>query len=352
MRKILIAIIMAVATTATAQKLKVETQVIDVGQVAFGSPVSASFKLKNKSSKTAEITNVETSCGCTTATLAANSIAGGKDISLTATFDGQTMGHFQKQIWVYEAGRKNAIELTMKGIVVAEIHDFQGSYPFTLGQINCDGMDIEFDDVNHGQNPTQEIHIHNNTGEFIQPVVMRLPSYLQAEVSPTRIAPNRGGVVTFTLLSDKVRDYGLTQTSVFLGKFPGDKVSMDKEITTSVVLLPSFEGIGEEQMQYMPHIELSQNTLSMSQMSGKPAKLKGEVIIQNTGRTDLEIRSMQMFTPGLRLSLSSQKIAPGAQAKLKIQADKTQLRNQHTRPRILMITNDPQSPKVVIEITE
>lgn len=346
---ILLLTALAFTMTAGAQRLTTQTKVIDLGQVLYDNPVTAVFEMKNKSSRQVLIEKIETACGCTTVETDDMLIAGGKSFSLRTTYDARMLGHFYKQLWVYEQGVKQPMELVLKGVVVSELQDFSGSYPYTIGQILSDSREIEFDDVNRGQSPTQEIHIFNNTGETIQPVVMHLPAYLSAEVSPTRIAANKGGTVTFTLHSDKLRDMGLSQTSVFLGKYPGDKVAIDKEITTSVVLLPSFEGIVQE--QYAPHAELSQTTMSLSSMTGKPTKLKGEITIHNTGQVALNIRSLQMFTSGLRVSLPKQSIEPGEQVKLKVQANREELKGKH-RPRILMITNDPKNPKIVIEITE
>lgn len=352
MKKILSITMLIVGMTASAQKLTTTTDVMDVGQVVFNTPASATFELKNKSSKPIIIRNIETSCGCTTATGSVTTVPGGGSFEIVATYDGKTMGHFNKQIWVYEDDTKQPTELTLRGVVVEEVEDFAGNYPYTIGQIKSDVQDIEFDDVFRGQMPQQEMHIFNSTSETIQPVIMHLPSYLRAEVSPTKIRPNKGGVITFTLLSDKLNDLGLSQSRVFLGKYPGDKVAVEKEITTSVVLLPSFGNSKVIEVWEAPQIELASKKLSMSEMTGKPNKLKGEIFIKNTGRSTLDIRSLQMFTAGLRVSLPKQKIEPNEIVKVKIQVDSVTLKKQHTRPRILMITNDPKNPKVIIEITE
>jgi len=52
---------------------------------------------------------------------------------------------------------------------------------------------------------------------------------------------------------------------------------------------------------------------------------------------------------GLQLSLNKTKLAPGEYAKLKITAVERDLRLVKS-PRILMITNDPNRPKVIIEV--
>ena len=85
-------------------------------------------------------------------------------------------------------------------------------------------------------------------------------------------------------------------------------------------------------------------------MTGKANKLRSEITIQNTGKTTLEISSLQMFTAGMQISLGKSKLAPTETTKLKIQIDSEELKKQKSRPRILMITNDPKKPKVMIEI--
>ena len=154
---------------------------------------------------------------------------------------------------------------------------------------------------------------------------------------------------TLKLDSRKLRDLGLTQTSVFLGKKPGEKVSLDKEISVSAVLLPDFDNMSETQLANAPKINLSETTLDLGSFGDKSSK-SGIIFIDNTGRSELDIRSMQMFTSGMSVKLNKSKLKPGEQAKLKITVNKKLLRSARSKPRVLMITNDPTQPKVVVKV--
>ncbi len=345
----IVIILSAIASQSFAQKLSTTTPIYDCGQVLFRQPVTTQFVLNNKTSKQITISEVLTSCGCTTGTPRTTTVESGANIVVDATYDAKQLGHFQKEIWVYEEGQSKPLELILKGVVVTEIKDFSGNYPFTLGQIRADGNEIEFDGVNKGSVASKRIHILNSTGETIEPVVMHLPDWLKAEVSPTRMGPEQGGEITFTLLSNKMRNMGLSQTNVFLGKYPGDKVSQDKEIPISVVLIPSIQDLDTNDPT-APRVQLSATELKKSEMSGKPEKLKGEIVVQNTGKSTLEISSLQMFTIGIQVSLGKMKLQPGESTKLKVQVNSMELQQTKTRPRILMITNDPNQPKVTVEI--
>ena len=336
------------ALSAHAQHINANQEVVNVGQVLFKQPVKAEFKLKNKGFRTLHIQDVKTSCGCITASFP-ETVAVGKDFTVSAVYDAQTLGHFYKQVAIYSNASKEPLVLTMQGVVVSEIKDFVGTYDFTLGDLKVDVNDIEFDDVNRGDRPSKKIHIFNNSNQVAQPVFMHLPSYLTAEMSPSRIAPHHSGTAVLYLDSRKLRDFGLTQTNIYLGFAPGDKVSEQKQLQVSTILLPAFQRMTEQELALAPKLKLSTDSLDLGSFYGRK-RLKGEIELINTGRSPLEVRNLQMFSNGLEISLNKTKIEPGGQAKLKVTAIAGQIKEPKRVQRILMITNDPDKGKVVIKI--
>ena len=352
MKKIFISASLLVLASlgASAQRIEAVSKIVDCGQVAYKTPATAEFELKNKSGRTIHINDVRMSCGCTEVNYPKGEIKDDDSFTVRVTYDAKTMGHFDKLVDIYTDGSKKPVMLRMRGNVVREIVDFGGAYDFKLGLISADCNDVEFDDVNRGERPQKKIHIRNTTGETIQPVVMHLPDYLTADVSPSKIAPGHGGIVTVTLDSKHLKDMGLTQTSVYLGTFPGDRVAHEKEISVSAVLLPKFDNLTAKQLANAPKLYLSTTDLNLGAFAGKK-KLKGEVIIRNDGKSTLNIKNLQMFTVGLQVSLNKQNLKPGESAKIKVTAEERLIKSARSKPRILMITNDPNQPKVTIKIT-
>ena len=155
-----------------------------------------------------------------------------------------------------------------------------------------------------------------------------------------------------TLNSSELRDYGLTQNTIYLAGNPGDKISPDHEISVSAILLPSFLGITDAQRQYAPKLQLSKEKVDTAGAAADAAEKKKSDVIElaNVGRSELEISSLQLFTGGLTVSLGKKRLSPGERTKLKFTAVRDELKKVRTRPRILMITNDPSKPKVTITI--
>ena len=94
---------------------------------------------------------------------------------------------------------------------------------------------------------------------------------------------------------------------------------------------------------------MSSTEVDFTNFEGKKKKTS-ELILQNTGKTTLKITSMQLFTTGLKVTLSQQTLEPNEIATLKITGIAADMAKLRRSPRILMITNDPDHPKVVIVI--
>ena len=336
------------SATAKAQRLTIVKGEVDCGKTAYEVPVTATFELRNKGGKKLYIRKVHTDCGCTDVKYPTDGIDGGDRFTVTLTYDARQLGHFNKTVGIYTNASDKPVYLRMKGVVLADYVDYSKSYPYTVGNLCVDRLDLEFENVNKGEHPTQEIRMVNNGTTVLSPNMMHLPDYLSAVMQPENLAPGKTGKMVVTLVSEKLRNYGLTQTSLHLANKPGDKVSADNEVVASAVLLPDLSLYQGVQRQYAPHMKLSTEQLNI--VFDKKTKKKGEIIITNTGRSDLIISSLQLFTAGLRVELSKSVLPPGGTAKLRVTAVRSELAKVRTKPRVLMITNDPDKPHVTINV--
>ena len=342
--KLLIMALMALtATTANAQRLSVTNTTIDIGRTGYEIPVTATFELRNRGLRRLIIEDVKPDCNCTKVEYPKGEIGVGDKFTIRVTYDARQLGHFNKQVAVVSNASKKPVYLTMTGVVLADLQDYSGSYPYDFNKLLTDADNLEFDNVQKGEERMFEMRIMNNGNKTMQPNVLHLPAYLSATAYPEHLQPGHSGKMVFTLHSDKIRDYGLTQTTVYLAQQLGEKVNSETEIGVSAVLLPPVS-----QMANAPQLELSDSTLNIV-FAGK-AKKSGDIVLVNKGQSPLVISSLQMFTPGLKVTLSKSQLKPGEQTKLKITAVAEDLKKVRSVPRVLMITNDPNHSKVVITV--
>ena len=330
---------------AGAQKLSVNKRVIDVGRTGFEVPVTATFELRNKGSKTLVISEVKPDCGCTEASVVKNNIAPGERFTIRLTYDARQLGHFTKQVAIYSNATQKPVVLAMKGVVLPDVVDYSNRYPYDMNGLLTSIHSVEFDDVKKGEHPEVEISLLNNTEEVMQPNVLHLPPYLTALAMPETLEPGRSGKMILTLNSNNLSSFGLTQSTVYLARKLGDRIKSDIALPVSVVLLPDMAAFDGQNSQQAPRLQLSSDSLVLDQNHRN-----GTITLTNRGQSPLNISSLQMFTGGMKVKLDKRLLQPGETAHLKVTADLAQLRKSRTRPRVLMITNDPQHAKVVIRV--
>ena len=73
--QIISAILLLTAMGASAQDIAIENKNIDCGQVVFKHPVTAEYVMKNNGASPLTISDVRTSCGCTTVSYPKEAIA-------------------------------------------------------------------------------------------------------------------------------------------------------------------------------------------------------------------------------------------------------------------------------------
>ena len=341
--------VMACLSGYAQPKATFEQKVYEFGTILWKNPVKAVFKVKNDGNKPLVISNVTTSCGCAVADWTKEPIAPGASGVVSSTFDAKALGRFMKTVGVYCNASNKPIYLTLRGEVTADIAKAGFTHPQEIGAIRLSESTIEFDDAHKGDKPTFELLVANTSNEAYEPVLMHLPPYLKAVAEPTRIMRKGTGKIKVTLDTDKLPKFGLTTATVYLARFPGDKVGDNNAIPVSAVLLPDFSNLTQHQRLNPPVVEISDTELTIGALGAQEKKVL-QVVVKNTGKSNLEITDLQVFDPSLGVQLRKRVLKPGASTKMKITVYGKYLKNLKGTPRVLMITNDPKQPKIIVKV--
>ena len=302
----------AVALTAAAQpRFSSNKETHNFGQIEWKHPASAQYVITNTGDQPLVLTEVDPSCACSVVQWTQTPIAPGDKGIITVEFDAKALGHFDKSIAVYSNAQPDLAYLHFTGEVVREIKDFTKTYPYLIGQIRIDKNEIDFPDTHRGAKPVIRIGVVNLSDRSYEPVLMHLPSYLDMKVEPSVLQKGERGLITLTLNTEKLTDLGLTQASVYLSRFTGDKVSDENEIPLSAILLPDFSGMTDTDRANAPVIRLSETDIDLSALLAKKNKVKHDIQLTNTGRSPLQISKLQVFNPALGVSLKKSVLQPG-----------------------------------------
>ncbi len=338
-----------VMTSVVAQpRINFDKKVYDFGDIPWKVPVTAEFTLTNTGDKPLVITRVSTSCGCTVADWSKKPIMPGETGMIKSTFDAKALGRFHKSVGVYCNADNQPIYLTIQGRVSRDVRNYD-SYPFVIGNVRIDKDELDFMEISRSAFPVQEIKVVNTGDKVYEPVLMHLPPYLKAKAVPEQLRKHQAGVIQVTLDPSKLMNFGLTQSSVYLARFPGDKVCDENEILVSAVRVPDFSGYTDAERRNAPVLKLDKTRLDMTGLAGKK-KMTQKVILSNQGKSRLEIRSLQVSNAAVSVSLKKRYIEPGASTVMKVTYHPDGTKKQKSSPRLLMITNDPNNPQVVIKL--
>ncbi len=344
-------ILAAVALTAIAQpRFASNTEMHNFGQVEWKHSATAQYTITNTGDQPLVLTEVEPDCACSVAQWTQTPIQPGEKGTISVTFDAEALGRFQKSVAIYTNAQPHLVYLKFNGEVVQKITDFTKAHPYLIGQIRIDKNNLDFPDMQHGEQSVMQISVVNLSDRPYEPVLMHLPPYLQMEKEPNVLQKGEKGLITLTLDSEKLTDFGLTQTSVYLARFAGDKVGEENEIPVSAILLPDFSGMTDAEKANAPVINLSSKDMDMVPMLTKKTKARQDITITNQGRAPLQISKLQVFHPAVGVSLKKSVLQPGESTRLRVTVEKKNIGKTRRHLRLLMITNDPTQPKVEINI--
>jgi hypothetical protein len=107
------------APTKKTNQLKFDKVEIIRNEIPYDSKELFVFTFVNKSGKPLKITNVQTSCGCTTAEKPENAIPKNKKGKISVSYDTKRVGEFVKTITV-SSDQTEPVVLTIRGIVLPE----------------------------------------------------------------------------------------------------------------------------------------------------------------------------------------------------------------------------------------
>ena len=127
MKNLMFAVALLFSATAFAQNatektpaslVKFKEITYDFGKIKQGVPVTHDFVFSNVSDKQVIVESANASCGCTTPKWPEQPVAKGKTEKITAGFNAQAVGPFNKSIYVKLAGVEQPMEIKISGEVL------------------------------------------------------------------------------------------------------------------------------------------------------------------------------------------------------------------------------------------
>ena len=345
----LLSLLLGCASLAVAQPVaSYDRTEHDFGTILWKQPASTTFTVTNRGNRPLVITYVSTDCGCTDAEWTQTAIAAGEVGQVTVTFDAGMLGRFHKYLGIYSNADEEPVYLALRGTVASELKDYGETHPYQIGNLRLDRRSVRFADGHKGDSLVAEVNVVNTGESDYAPSLIHSPSHVSMKCIPDTLTRHQAGRLRFTIDSERLTHLGLTQTSVNLSRFMGDKISEENELQLEAILLPDFSRLTAAQRALAPVLMVSAERLDFGPF-GEKKKLTQTVVLTNTGKSTLKIQALQVSDLALSVSLKKSELKPGESTRLKVTAVRELLKKRKSaEASILMITNAPGQPKTEI----
>lgn len=327
-------------------QMKLKQNRIELGQVQWKHPISITYDLQNTGDKPLVLSNVSASCGCTSVDWTKEAIPSKGKGTITAVFDSEMLGYFDKEVAIYSNSNPSLIYLSFDGQVVTKVTDFDHKMAVQIGSFRLKSESASFGLVHADSKDTLDVVIANNGREVLPLQIMHLPSYLGVKYLPEELDSQSSGHVKLFFV-DNPPVFGKQEAVCYLSRFPGDEVCDENLFPIEFTLIPK----EVKTTQSAPIIELSELNFDLTEdMAKSRTKIRRNIEIYSRGKEPLQILRVQCFDPSVSVVLRKKNIASGKSTKLRVQLDTTKMNELDDGQKVILITNDPLRPVVTINL--
>lgn len=301
-----------------------------------------SFTFVNVGKGPLYLSNVTSSCGCTTPFWTKDTVWPGDTGHVDAEYETYTHnGEFSKNLMVYSnAEFMNGITLTVSGMVYDPNEENSATNrPFRLNYVSVDNATLDFKDLYNNEKDTLYVRLTNESlAEVHITDIKDLPEWATVIDMPSSIDPKETVKIGIAVDGSKINDFGFVSARfmVMTDIFKNEAVFL---FATANVK----EHFPKKVSKNAPKIQLSKTYHDFGKIK---LGLVGafEVEITNKGKSDLVFHKFENYCECLTIMPPKKVLAPGETMILKVAFSSITRLGQEQNKSFNIITNDPVHP--------
>jgi len=318
------------------------------------------FKFNNTGNAPLVITNVSSSCGCTTPEWTKQPIEPGQEGFVILTYSTKSrLGHFTKNATVYtnETGLARHT-LTISGEVVNRPVDAFVNYTDTVG-----GMGIEKNDLTFKTFKAQSINkistrIKNYNNETVYLSWENVPDYVTIQM-PDSLKAEWPGEIAFSIDGTKTTEKRgrITDKYKWNIKNSEGRVLGSEQFSLTVNYIDDFSKLTPLQTASAAALQIPNAIISFGDLKKNSSGLFSKtaykpITLTNTGKSDLIIHSLTVDDERVQLPvLTGKTIKAGESLTVKATVKAKDFKSQDLDTDIYVVCNDPKGPVRRIKVT-
>jgi hypothetical protein len=312
--------------------------------------VTAKYDFTNYANSPFIISNIDAACGCTNPRSSKDTFMPGESGQILAEFNPKGMvGKTKKWIYVrgnYEDGYQ--IELKFEAEIRSRYN--RNNYEYLRGEFGYLLSDkIKFDwgkrFENDQFNDTFEFTNDGYNDIIVSKITSTAPFIIPPKL-PITIPVGQKSNLIFNIDLSKIDTIG--PISGYILFKTNDKFFPKKKTPYSLDLITNFNAWKRKELKNAAHIEFESKVIQMGSMSSGSVRSQ-KIIINNIGKSILNIRKIESDCSCTMLKLPTNKILPGGSLVTSIKYDSLYKKGKQSKL-IKIYTNDPLNPIVTLYV--
>ena len=348
---------LAAATTAQGQEAEGSMLAFTARSINFGvineedGRATRTFYATNIGDSEIVVTNIITTCGCTTICYDQRPIAAGGSFSFDVIYDPRNRpGRFERNLFVVTSDSAEPTMLKIFGRVEPRERTPLEIFPFDFGGgLRLQSNFHAFAYIEHGKSAEERIEYINLSEQEISLAIIPLESSGALTVEhPTTIAPNATGEIVLRYSLDEQSDMYGTMSDIMSIAVDG-KVGTTR-LSTYAIATDNFDSVEDI---FAPKAVFSKKILKFGEILCANDTFEQEIVITNGGEAPLVIRRLESSSAAVTYHIAEGvEVATTESITLTIRIDTSlvEIWDMPFTARINIITNDPVQPLQVIKV--
>ena len=305
------------------------------------------FLFFNTGNKPVTISDVTTTCGCTTPHWTKEEILQGDSGRVTASFNPfNRPGPFSKSLKISSNASNGKMNLHIMGQVRSRPKQAGKDFPANLGLFR-----LKYKSLNMGRITTEglssrDFEIYNDSDASLTLSVdsMKTPEHIQVEFVPIILREKERGVIRIFYDPNEKNDLGFVEDELKILTSEKDSV----QVIVKATIEEYFPLMTEAELSEKPRLSIDKRLLTFKKvMQGET--VKASFILKNIGKEDLAIRSVKTNCECTVANVTKEIVPAGEESVLEVIFD-TEGRKGTEYKNFTIFSNDPFSPTQMVSI--
>ncbi|MDR2937772.1 MAG: DUF1573 domain-containing protein [Prevotellaceae bacterium] len=316
----------------------------DFGQVPeAGGEITYSFEFTNAGKAPVIITDVKSSCGCTTPEWTKQPVLPGKTGSVKAIFDPKDRpGIFDKEITV--STKTETVKLKISGEVLGKTKGTADLYPRVMGALRLKSLNLPFANIYSTATPTDSLPIINTGSSNLAISFANVPPHITLTARPQTLKANESGFIVCTYNAAQKNDWGYVTDKVNI-LLNGAAVK-GNELTVSASIDEDFSKVNAATA---PIAQFASRTVDAGSVKAGEGK-EFSIAITNGGKGDLLLRKITSNCNCLLFANAPKSIKAGQTVELTGTFSAKNLKGKVNK-NITIITNAPKQASTTVRFS-